>query len=142
MNHWSSYLVTGFSFDHEEPVTINVNAGTDHGGMVTVASRIKGIYDALKTHQGETRADDKLAHESTEDLLDLLDHVHRVIGDLIAQEDRVIDVLRHQGVASRRVAAAMDVDHKTVLNRHKRIDKAAAHGLNTRGYQEKMEAEL
>lgn len=138
--HWEQRLVRGFPTGRTSTVTIEVDPSTNHGGMVLLASRLEGIFDALKPRQESD--DDPLTGEDTEDLLRLLDHLHRVLGVLTAQEDRVLDALRARGVSSHQAAAAMQVDHKTVLNRWCRIDRAAAEGVNSLAYSENRTAEL
>lgn len=139
--HWEQRLVRGFPMGRTSTVTIEVDPNSDHAGMVLLASRLEGLFDALKQRQ-KADADDPLSSEATEDLSRLLDHLHRVLGVLTAQEDRVLDALRARGVSSHQAAAAMEVDHKTVLNRWRRIDRAAAAGVNSLAYSENRTAEL
>ncbi len=138
--HWEAKLPRGFLFGQTTPVTVEVDPNADHAGMVTVAARVEALYAALAPR--EVDGADPLSGEDTGDVLRLLDHLHRVIATLTAQEDRVIDVLRDAGISSHRTAAAMDVDHKTVLNRYVRIDKAAERGQNSLSYSETRAAEL
>lgn len=138
--HWSEHLTRYFTLGKPSVVHFFVNPDTDNPSLVTIASRITGIYAALKTRYTDD-GHDPLADETPEDLLQLVDHLHRVKNNVTAQEDRVIDALRVNGISARRIAVRMEVDHKTVLNRFARIDRARELGLNTAGLDEHETAE-
>lgn len=139
--HWEARLSRGFAPGKQSEATVQVDPTLDRAGMVLVAARIEGIYAALAPRADEGEPD-PLTGEDTEDLLRLLDHLHRVIAALTAQEDRVIDVLRQRDVSARRTASAMQVYHRTVLNRYRRIDAGAERGQNSLAYSEDQTAEL
>ena len=119
--HWEQRLVRGFS--GPDTVSLDVDPDHDGGAMILLASRIQGLHDALKQRRDPETGADPLAEEEPADLLRLLDHLHRVTTALVNQEDRVIEALAGH-VSARRIAAAMEVDHKTVANRFKRIERA------------------
>lgn len=129
-HHCGDYLVTGFPHGQASTVTLDVDPDSDHGGMIVVASRIKGIYDVLKN------GSDSLTSEDTEDLLRLADHLHRVIQVLTAQEDSLLLELRER-VAARRIATAWDTNHRAVLRRESRVREAHEQGLNSAAYAER-----
>lgn len=120
--HWEQRLVRGFS--GPDTVSLDVDPDRDGGAMILLASRIQGLHDALKQRRDPETGADPLAEEEPADLLRLLDHLHRVTTALVNQEDRVIEALAGHGVSARRIAQAMEVDHKTVANRFKRIERA------------------
>lgn len=131
--HWSDQLPGWLSFDENGETTVSFKV-TDktHGGMMVVASRIPALMAAY----GERSEDDHdpLADEDIAELSRLLDHTHRVVNCLTAQEDRVIKLLQSKGYGSRRIATAMECSHQTVLNRIKRIEAAEETGLNSAGF--------
>lgn len=127
--HWERQLPRPLR--EGEQVTITAHPSVD-GAMTVLASRIEALHTALGRPAGATPAEDALAGEDAADLLRLLDHLHRVIGTLIGQEDRLIEVLAAaHGVSLRSIAAAMEVNHRTVAHRRKRIARAAEAGTNT-----------
>lgn len=126
MTHWTNYLVEGFRVGQTSDLTITVDPDTDAPSAVVVASRLRGLYEALK-HGREG-----LGAEDTDDLLCLADHLHHVIGRLSGMEDEVLLELRDRGVGSRKIASAWDeADHKKVLRRYGRIERAREQGLSS-----------
>src|SRR5690606_16826725 len=86
--------------------------------MVVVASRITGLIDALgPARENDT---DPLAEEDPGDLLWLLDHLNRTTEALRSQEDRLIQLLREQGVSYARIATAMEMTAPGVKKRLER----------------------
>jgi hypothetical protein len=131
--HWSNQLPGWLTFDENGETTVSFKVSNrTQGGMMMVASRIAALMDAF----GETGDDDHdpLADEEIDDLARLLDHTHRVVNCLVAQEDRVMKVLSSKGYGSRRMATSMECSHQTVLNRLARIEAAEAKGLNSAGF--------
>lgn len=133
--HWSNYLVRGFPTSDEAEVTLRFDPDRTHGGMVLLASRIQGIFDALGPQGGEVD-NEPLEAEDTTELLRLLDHLHRVVGVLTAQEDRLLAELERRNVGARTIATHMEVSHQTVRNRIRRRKEAEARGLNSQGWAE------
>jgi hypothetical protein len=127
--HWSNYLVTGFRDDQPTDVTITVDPRTDSSAVIMLASRLRGLVDALRTpKRGD--APDPLLTEHPDDLYFLLDHLHRIRMVLEGQEERVLEVAHEKGVSLRTLASALEVSSpSTVEYRLKKI-KAA----NKRGY--------
>jgi len=133
--HWETYLVEGF---HEPTdVTITVDPNTTQGGMILLASRIRGIFDALSPRRDLETGYDPLVEEDPADLLRLVDHLHRVVSVLINEEDRVIEALREHETPVRRIASAMEVDKTTVSGRLRRIHRARTEGIGTMALTER-----
>ncbi|MER7015335.1 hypothetical protein ABT324_28210 [Saccharopolyspora sp. NPDC000359] len=130
--HWSNYLVAAFAPTAPTQVTITVDASNDHVGMVLLASRIRGLYDALKN------SPESLENESDADLLHLANHLNRVKGVLTASEDDVLAELHNRGISSRRVANMLDTNHMYIQRRWSKIAEAHAQGLNTQGYEQQQ----
>jgi hypothetical protein len=129
--HWSDYLVTGLPDDRDTEVTITVDPSRDHSAVVVLASRLRGLVDALRQRALEVDAPDPLEREHPDDLYFLLDHLHRVRMVLEAQEERVLRVAHRRGVSLRRLAAALEVSSpSTVSYRLEQIERAARHGLS------------
>lgn len=122
--HWSDYLVTGFPTDRDTDVTITVNPDRDSPAVIMLASRLRGLVDALRARQTRD-APDPLAGEHPDDLYYLLDHLHRIRMVLEGQEERVLQLAHERGVSLRTLAAALEVSSpETVRYRLDRIDRA------------------
>lgn len=127
MTHWSEYLVAGFPHETDTDVTITVRPGRDSPAVIVLASRLRGIVDALRAPQSGDR--DPLADEDPDDLYYLLDHLHRLRMILEGQEERVLQLAASRGVSLRTLAAALDVrSPETVRYRLDRIARAGQHG--------------
>lgn len=131
--HWSNHLVLGFPTGKTSTVAVDVTPDNTHPAMLVVASRIKGLVDALGPI-GSDDENDPLADETDGDLLWLLDHLHRVVYSLASQEDRLIRVLRDKGVSLARIGGALEMSPPGVKKRVERMERAEAHGMNSAAY--------
>lgn len=109
---WTTSLVESVpEYGLMTPVTVEQD---DRPGVVTVATRIRGLIGALRT-PGDGDAD-PLAEYSATDLLWLLDHLHRVVSSLQGQEDRVLGLLDSRA-STRELARVLDMSHEGVRYR-------------------------
>lgn len=124
MSHWSDYLVTGFRVDQPTDVTITVDPRHDSAAVITLASRLRGLVDALRAPR-RRGAPDPLLVEHPDDLYYLLDHLHRIRMILEDQEERVLQLAHSRGVSLRTLAAALDISSaEGVRYRLQRIEEA------------------
>ena len=133
--HWEQLLPSGLPVERESEVRIRVHAGLDPSQVTVVTTRINAILQALR-QSSEPGEPDPLVTEDKHDLLRLLDHLHRVIMALRAQEDRVITALRENDTAIAPIAGAMEASTSTVHNRIRRIALAAEQGMSAAGLDE------
>lgn len=116
--HWSNRLIRGFPPEGTAEVSFEIDLQQTRPAMVVVASRITGLIDALgPARENDT---DPLAEEDPGDLLWLLDHLNRTTEALRSQEDRLIQLLREQGVSYARIATAMEMTAPGVKKRLER----------------------
>lgn len=117
-SHWSTGLILFFPPGQSTTLPIEINPDVTRTPMVVVASRIKGLLDAL----GPTTDDgtDPLADEAPADLLWLLDHLNRTAEALRDQEDRLIGLLREQDVSYARIGTALEMSAPGVKKRVER----------------------
>lgn len=140
MTHWSNYLVTGFPTDQTTDVTITVDPRTDTPAIVMLASRLRGLVDALRPsyERGET---DPLLDEHPDDLYYLLDHLHRIRMVLEGQEERVLKAAHERGVSLRTLAAALDINSaEGVRYRLQRIEEASRQGRTAASLDEERQS--
>lgn len=136
MAHWSDYLITGFPTGQDTDVTITVNPDQDSAAVILLASRLRGLVDALRAKQRRGQPD-PLAGEDPDDLYYLLDHLHRIRMILEGQEERVLQVAHESGVSLRTLAAALEVSSpETVRYRLDRIARANRKGFTAAALDE------
>ena len=126
---WLTKLLSrGFPTDRPEDVTVTVNAGRDNSAMVALASRIPGLYEALRAPQ-RTGESDPLELEDPDDLYYLLLHLHEARMLLQGQEERVMLACREAGVSMDTMATALGLKRRQNVDyKLRNIDKSGKRG--------------
>lgn len=131
--HWSNHLLRAFPIGQTSTVELEINPDETHPALVLLASRVRGLVEALGVRYREDGSD-PLADENEADLLWLLDHLHRVVYALSSQEDRVLEVLRGKDVSFARLGSALEMSAPGVKKRIERTQAANAAGMNSAAY--------
>ncbi|TLW89238.1 hypothetical protein FFT09_22690 [Saccharomonospora piscinae] len=138
-SHWSNNVVGAFPMGQTTTVEVEVTPDEMHPAALVLASRVRGLVDALGQRYRDDGSD-PLADETDGDLLWLLDHLHRVVYSLASQEDRLIQVLREKNVSLARIGGALEMSAPGVKKRVERITAAESRGMNSAAYVDHADA--